>query len=113
MWKHEGFELMTIKFIPRKAHFRKLKSGRYVPVRAALVAIEGNESRPKPKFYGHPCPICGSYVNSVKMPNGGWAHFERAKGLRRVKHSCLHLGDGLSGSRDDKTPDLFEFNRGD
>ena len=47
-------------------------------------------------------------MNSVQMPNGGWAHFEQAKGLRRVKHPCLHRGEGLSRSRDDKTLDLFD-----
>lgn len=43
------------------------------------------------------------------MPRGGWAHFEGGKGLTRIKHPCLHLGEGLSGRRDEKTPDLFEM----
>lgn len=41
------------------------------------------------------------------MPNGGWAHFETGKGLSRIKHPCLHLGEGLSRTRDNNTPDLF------
>jgi len=41
------------------------------------------------------------------MPNGGWAHFEGAKGLTRVKHPCLNIGEGLSKKRDNQTPDLF------
>lgn len=43
------------------------------------------------------------------MKRGGWAHFEGAKGLGRIKHACLHRGEGLSRRRDKDTPDLFEF----
>jgi hypothetical protein len=57
--------------------------------------------------YRHPCPYCGASITSVNMPGGGWAHFEGAKGLRRVKHPCLHIGEGLSNKRDDQTADLF------
>jgi len=47
-------------------------------------------------------------VVSVRMRQGGWAHFEGAKGLGRVKHPCLHRGEGLSARRDTETLDLFE-----
>jgi hypothetical protein len=42
------------------------------------------------------------------MKRGGWAHFEGAKGLGRVKHPCFYRGEGLSRLRDDNTPDLFD-----
>ncbi|GKY87393.1 hypothetical protein STA1M1_12620 [Sinisalibacter aestuarii] len=58
--------------------------------------------------YRRRCPVCGAPVINVRMPNGGWAHFEGAKGLSRIKHPCLHIGEGLSRRRDDNTPDLFE-----
>ena len=41
------------------------------------------------------------------MPKGGWVHFEGGKGLTRIKHPCLHLGEGLGKRRDEDTPDLF------
>jgi hypothetical protein len=48
------------------------------------------------------------------MKRGGWAHFESAKGLGRVKHPCFHRGEGLSRRRDSQTPDLFdELPKGD
>jgi hypothetical protein len=43
------------------------------------------------------------------MPNGGWAHFEGAEGVERVKHPCMHLGEGLSKKRDEQTLELFAF----
>lgn len=46
------------------------------------------------------------------MPNGGWAHFEGAKGLARIKHPCLHRGEHLNRFRDDKTLDLFNESGG-
>ncbi len=46
------------------------------------------------------------------FPLGGlrwcWAHFESAKGLTRIKHPCLHIGEGLSQRRDRDTLELFE-----
>lgn len=47
------------------------------------------------------------------MPNGGMVHFEGAPGLSRIKHPCLHRGEGMSKSRDDSTLDLFEGRGGD
>lgn len=40
--------------------------------------------------------------------NGGWVNFEGAKGLTRIKHPCMHVGDGMGGKRDDLTGNLFE-----
>jgi hypothetical protein len=47
-------------------------------------------------------------VVSVRMKRGGWAHFEGANGLGRVKHPCFSRGDNLGRRRDSETPDLFE-----
>jgi len=41
------------------------------------------------------------------MQNGGWGHFEGAKGLGRIKHPCFTIGAGLSRNRDDRTLDLL------
>lgn len=57
--------------------------------------------------YLHSCPYCGTAIISVNMRNGGWAHFEGAIGLTRIKHPCLHRGEHLGKSRDETTPDLF------
>jgi len=62
---------MTDRWYYRKAHTRRLSTGRTVFVR------------------------------------GGWAHFEGGEGLTRIKHPCLHLGEGLSRRRGEDTPDLF------
>lgn len=67
-----------------------------------------DEREKKNRRYAHPCPICGTRIVSVHMPNGGWAHFENAKGLSRIKHPCLHLGEDLPQGRDEQTLDLFE-----
>lgn len=42
------------------------------------------------------------------MPKGGWAHFEGARGLERIKHACFNRGKGLSRKRDKDTVDMFE-----
>jgi len=42
------------------------------------------------------------------MKKGGWAHFEGAKGLRNIKHPCLHRGEGLSRRREKDMDDLFD-----
>lgn len=55
------------------------------------------------------CPRCGARILTVAMPNGGLAHFEGALGLGRVKHPCLHQGEGLSRRPDEDTPDLFDL----
>lgn len=47
-------------------------------------------------------------MQTVHMPNGGWAHFEGRKGLRHVRHPCFNRGEKLSRQRDDQTPDLLD-----
>ena len=75
-------------------------------VREALFPRDPGSERLK-SSYRHPCPRCGTDIISVRMPNSGWAHFEGRNGLSRVKHPCLHLGEGMGSQGDDKTPDLF------
>lgn len=98
---------MKPQWIRRRAHTRRLLKGGATYVRANW-ALRCSKGVSKSGSYRHPCPHCGASVTSVHMPNGGWAHFEGGKGLGRVKHPCLHIGDGLSKKRDDQTGDLFD-----
>jgi hypothetical protein len=97
---------MTERWHYRKAHNRRLVTGRTISVRSGWV-LRGSQRRCKGASFKRACPICGAPILSVGMPRGGWVHFEGRKGLTRIKHPCLHLGDGLSGRRDENTPDLF------
>ena len=101
---------MQPRWIRRRAHPRRLSGGGYTYVRESW-AIQRSETKQRMRRYRHPCPRCGAQIISVNMPNGGWAHFEGMKGASRIKHPCLHIGEGLSRRRDDKTPDLFECQR--
>jgi len=105
--------MTTTKLVFRKAHFRRLNSGKQTQVRETWVTHEANGAGAKSRSFKHSCPSCGCNVISVHMPNGGWAHFEAAKGLRRIKHPCLHRGEDYSRCRDDKTLDLFDIIKGE
>ena len=74
-------------------------------MRESWVYIDGAANKGS---YRRKCPVCGRSIISVRMPNGGWAHFEGAKSLTRVKHPCLHRGEGLLRGRDEETLDLFD-----
>ena len=89
----------------RREHYRWLPAGRAVRVRQAWVCQEGSQ---KGNAFKRVCPNCGADITSVRMPRGGWAHFEGRKGLTHLKHPCLHLGEKLSRRRDSKTLDLFD-----
>jgi hypothetical protein len=52
--------------------------------------------------------MCGSDVLSVRMPRGGWGHFNGNEGLSRMKHPCMYLGQGLGRRRGDGMDDLFD-----
>lgn len=104
--------MTTIKLVLRKAHSRRMRSGKQTQVRSTWVTHEAKRSSAKSGSFKHSCPSCGCHVISVHMPNGGWAHFEAADGLRRIKHPCLHCGEGYSRCRDDKTLDLFGLTEG-
>ena len=91
---------MTGRWYYRKAHIRRLSTGRTVSVRGGWVLRDIQRNR-KGATFSRVCPICGTPILSVGMPRGGWVHFEGRKGLTRVKHPCLHLGEGLSAQRDE------------
>jgi hypothetical protein len=97
---------MKPHWIRRRSHTRHLPNGRSTYVRDSWALYSYDTSRRRGP-YRHECPYCGAQIISVNMPRGGWAHFEGARGLTRVKHPCLHLGEGLSRKRDNQTPDLF------
>src|SRR5436305_12951135 len=98
---------MVARWILRKSHYRRLTSGNFISVRESWAYYKTNNER-KRQQYRHACPKCGARILSSHMPNGGWVHYEGAKGLFRVKHPCLHQGEGLSRIRDELTPDLFD-----
>ncbi len=96
---------MALRWVKRRQHERRTQSGRTTTVCANWAVYESDEDGKKNARY--PCPVCGAALIRVTMPNGGRAHFEGVNGLTRVKHPCLHLGEGLSRKRDKDTPDLF------
>jgi hypothetical protein len=100
---------MAVRTVKRRQHPRHLKSGRVIQV-CENWAVYGLSEEGKNSCYRCRCPVCGAKIISVNMPNGGTVHFEAATGLTRVKHPCLHRGEGLSRARDALTPDLFEIN---
>ncbi len=98
---------MPNNWFRRKEHSRRLASGKLVFVSACWVPCEmssSDKTHRRTRF----CPQCGAVISTVRMPNRGWAHFETGKGLSRIKHPCLHRGEGLSRRRDNDTPDLFD-----
>lgn len=102
---------MADRWVKRRAHCRRLKSGQATNVRESWALYELKAETKRGRYF-HLCPVCGTRILSVHMPNGGWAHFEGAKGLTRTKHACLHRGLGWPSGRDELTPDLFEVQQG-
>lgn len=100
---------MPGQWIKRREHTRRLGCGRWTRVRETRVFCEAADKRSN--SYVHPCPTCGAPILSIHMRNGGWLHVGAAVGLRRIKHACMHLGEGLSRRRDDNTLDLFEVQK--
>ena len=98
---------MEPHWIKRRAHIRHVSKGRSVPVHESWIRY--SPAKQPQERSQQKCPYCGAKITTVPMPNGGWAHFEGGKGLKRVKHPCFHLGEGLSIKRDDQTPDLFDY----
>jgi hypothetical protein len=97
---------MQPRLIRRRAHTRRLANSRLALVRESWVLSSLGQSERRNSFR-HPCPCCASPIISVRMPNGGWTHFEGKEGLERMKHPCMHLGERLSKKRDEETLDLF------
>ena len=75
----------------------------YVRETLVLALREGEE---KSRVYRGCCPRCGAIIRSVNMPNGGWAHFEGAEGLGKIKHPCFDKRASVKRS-DDGNLDLF------
>lgn len=94
-----------VRWVKRKGHRRVLRSGKVVNVDENYAAYEENRHT-KPLSYHLSCPRCGEDIIRVRMPNGGWGHFEGKLGLTKIKHRCFTFGDGLKG-RDDQTIDMF------
>lgn len=101
---------MAPRFTRRRSHSRRSKSGP-VTVVAHWIALEDGGSERKGS-YRHPCPTCGTEIISVRMPNGGWGHFEGQRKLCRIKHPCMHIGEGLGRGTDVLTQDLFDKEQG-
>ncbi len=99
---------MPVQLIYRKEHTRRLKSGDTVRVAASWILRESASKSHRVNQFTHLCPKCGAKVRSVRMPNGGWAHFEAAGGLESLKHPCFDIGADIALSKDPNTPDLFE-----
>ena len=98
---------MPTRLVRRRAHSRRTRSGGTTFVREAYVCIEVRDAGDG-SAHQRACPKCGAAIISVKMPKGGWAHFEGGSGLTRAKHPCLHRGENLGKARDTETFDLFD-----
>ncbi len=97
---------MVDRWIKRRAHTRRIRSGRQVPVAAAW--IPSFEKGKVKQNYRRSCPSCGALVLTVRMPRGGWGHFNGAPGLGKIKHPCMYLGQGLGRRRAIDMDDLFD-----
>lgn len=104
---------MPVQLIYRRPHTRRLKSGGQIAIAGSWMIREQRIKSHTVKQFRHVCPVCGACVRSVRMPNGGWGHFEGAGGLHSVRHPCFYLGEDIGRHRDSETPDLFkDFRRG-
>ncbi len=99
------------RFIYRRAHRRQLKNGAIVPVRESWT-WRGDTERKRQGSFRTSCPFCNASMIVVSMPNGGRVCFEAHAGLSRVKHFCMHLGEGLGKGPDTSTLDLFSCPEG-
>ena len=88
----------------KKSGYRA-KSGKWVNDYWAFYELRDASRK---SSHRHKCPACHASILSVRMPRGGWAHFECGKGLGSVKHPCFNLGEHLSRKRGDEMNDLFE-----
>ncbi len=99
---------MPVQLIYRKPHTRRLKTGETVSVAGSWMIKELKTKSHGVNHFTHDCPMCGGQVRSVRMPNGGWVHYEALGGLRSVKHPCFYVGEDVSHGKDPYTMDLFE-----
>jgi hypothetical protein len=98
---------MSVQLVYRKPHDRKLKSGGYARVAGSWFIRERRQDTQDTGMFKHQCPMCGAKVRSVRMPNGGWVHFEADSGLRSMKHPCFYIGEDMLQRKDPNTLDLF------
>jgi len=98
---------MSIKWIRRRAHMRRLPSGQRVEVASSWMPIERSDSGGPEKSCHSACPVCDAPILSQRMPNGGWVHYERHRNFSRIKHPCFYRGDDMAPERDTQTGDLF------
>ncbi len=98
---------MAIKWVKRRAHLRRLPSGKCVQVQPSWIPVEPKDNTTRSASFHSACPVCDAPILSLRMPNGGWVHFERGIGLSRLKHPCFYLGEDIAESRDARTGDLF------
>lgn len=100
---------MDVQWIRRRAHTRRSKSGRTTLVRGTWEQRSARLGKNKKQIYSyrHHCRSCGAEVISVRMPRGGWGHFEGREGLGRIKHPCFYRGEGLGRDRETDMDDLF------
>ncbi|MCA8901088.1 MAG: hypothetical protein KDA53_07525 [Hyphomonas sp.] len=102
---------MGLKWVRRRAHVRRLPSGDCVHVAPSWIpreskAVDGSDAQGGGSFHSA-CPVCDAPILSLRMPNGGWVHYERGIGLARLKHPCFYVGDDIASTRDAATGDLF------
>ena len=99
---------MSIKWIRRRAHIRRLPSGRTVEVAPSWMPVERSDSAGPEKSFHSACPICDAPILSQRMPNGGWVHYEAEGGLQNMKHPCFYIGEDMLHRKDPHTPDMFD-----
>ncbi|MAP94511.1 MAG: hypothetical protein CMK07_06120 [Ponticaulis sp.] len=99
---------MTVQLIYRKAHDRKLKDGSYTRIAGSWQVRETRHANHDSKMLRHDCPTCGAKIRTVKMPNGGWVHYEAEGGLQNMKHPCFYIGEDMLHRKDPHTPDMFD-----
>lgn len=98
---------MSIKWVRRRAHMRRLSTGQVVQVAPSWMPIDRSESGNPEKSFHSACPVCDAPILSLRMPTGGWVHYERHKNFSRIKHPCFYRGDDIAQARDNETGDLF------
>lgn len=98
---------MEGQWIKRRAHSRRLAAGRLALVRETWL-VNPRESDSKRQTFRGPCPQCGAAIRSTNMPNGGWAHYEGADGLEKIKHPCFDNRRAPPKRGDDGNLDLFK-----
>lgn len=79
---------MEAQWRKRRAHRRRLSTGAVVDVRECWVpTVQQTPGEKLPRRSA--CPRCGASIVTMKMPNGGLAHFEGGAGLSKIKHPCF------------------------